>query len=82
MAPLQHHLVGSGDCEGKVLEQVFPTHLQQHNMSLEAIQWRDRKLKILDQLLLPVKKEFVDVTCVEDGWSVINKMQVTLNAFV
>lgn len=45
-------------------------------MTLEAIKWRDRKLTILDQLLLPMKKEYIDVTCVEDGWGAINKMQV------
>lgn len=45
-------------------------------MSLEAIQWQGRKLRILDQLLLPGKKEYIDVTSVDQGWSVINKMQV------
>ncbi|KAG0726339.1 Methylthioribose-1-phosphate isomerase [Chionoecetes opilio] len=45
-------------------------------MMLEAIQWRERKLRILDQLLLPLNKEYIDVTCVNEGWKVINKMQV------
>ncbi|XP_066985878.1 methylthioribose-1-phosphate isomerase isoform X2 [Macrobrachium rosenbergii] len=45
-------------------------------MSLEAIRWKDNKLEILDQLLLPASTEFMHVKNVEDGWQVINKMQV------
>ncbi|XP_045126893.1 methylthioribose-1-phosphate isomerase-like [Portunus trituberculatus] len=45
-------------------------------MTLEAIKWGGRKLTILDQLLLPLKEEYIDVTSVEDGWVAINKMQV------
>lgn len=34
------------------------------------------ELEILDQLLLPEKTQYVKIKGVEDGWSVINKMQV------
>ncbi|KAK7076867.1 S-methyl-5-thioribose-1-phosphate isomerase [Halocaridina rubra] len=45
-------------------------------MSLEAIVWNGKDLKILDQLLLPEKSEYISVKNVEDGWNVIHKMQV------
>lgn len=35
------------------------------------------ELEILDQLLLPEKTQYVKIKGVEDGWSVINKMQVS-----
>lgn len=34
-------------------------------------------MEILDQLLLPVVSKYVPVRGVEDGWKVINKMQVS-----
>lgn len=45
-------------------------------MSLQSICYNKGKLEILDQLLLPVQSKYVDVKGVEDGWKVINKMQV------
>lgn len=33
-------------------------------------------LEVLDQLLLPEKTQYLKIKGVEDGWSVINKMQV------
>ncbi|XP_046609966.1 methylthioribose-1-phosphate isomerase isoform X2 [Neodiprion virginianus] len=45
-------------------------------MTLRAIKWEDGKLEILDQILLPVISKYVAVKGVEDGWKVINKMQV------
>ena len=36
------------------------------------------ELEILDQLLLPEITKYLKVRGVEDGWSVINKMQVTM----
>lgn len=45
-------------------------------MTLQAIRWQDHKLQILDQLKLPKETEYIDVKNVEDGWQVINKMQV------
>lgn len=45
-------------------------------MSLESIKYRSGTLEILDQLLLPVQSKYVAVKGVEDGWKVINKMQV------
>ncbi|XP_012523659.2 methylthioribose-1-phosphate isomerase [Monomorium pharaonis] len=47
-------------------------------MTLQAIKWNkdDSKLEILDQTLLPAITRYVQVEGVEDGWKVINKMQV------
>lgn len=46
-------------------------------MSLESIKYKRGCLEILDQLLLPLQTRYVKVTGVEDGWKVINKMQVS-----
>lgn len=45
-------------------------------MSLQSIKYKDGNLEILDQLLLPVQSKYLSVKGVEDGWKVINKMQV------
>ncbi|XP_011303133.1 methylthioribose-1-phosphate isomerase [Fopius arisanus] len=45
-------------------------------MALEAIKWVNGKLEVLDQILLPAITRYVPVRGVEDGWLVINKMQV------
>ncbi|XP_063906722.1 methylthioribose-1-phosphate isomerase [Zophobas morio] len=45
-------------------------------MSLRAIKYEANTLEILDQLLLPAQSKYVQVKGVEDGWKVINKMQV------
>ncbi|KAL0882215.1 hypothetical protein ABMA27_000757 [Loxostege sticticalis] len=45
-------------------------------MSLESIRYKRGNLEILDQLLLPLQTRYVKVQGVEDGWKVINKMQV------
>ncbi|KAG6457496.1 methylthioribose-1-phosphate isomerase [Manduca sexta] len=45
-------------------------------MSLESIKYKRGNLEILDQLLLPLQTRYVKVRGVEDGWKVINKMQV------
>lgn len=45
-------------------------------MTLQSIKYCDGKLEILDQLLLPVQSKYLPVKGVEDGWKVINKMQV------
>lgn len=50
-------------------------------MSLESIRYRRGYLEILDQLLLPLQTRYLKVQGVEDGWKVINKMQV-MNASV
>lgn len=47
-------------------------------MSLKAIKYENNSLEILDQLLLPAQTKYVQVKGVEDGWKVINKMQVKL----
>lgn len=47
-----------------------------HTMSLESIRYSNGKLEILDQLLLPAQNKYVSVKGVEDGWKVINRMQV------
>lgn len=46
-------------------------------MSLQSIKYKRGSLEILDQLLLPVVSKYVTVRGVEDGWKVINKMQVS-----
>lgn len=46
-------------------------------MSLESVKYERGKLEILDQLLLPLQTRYIKVQGVEDGWRVINKMQVT-----
>lgn len=45
-------------------------------MSLQAIKYENGILEILDQLLLPGQSKYVTVKGVEDGWRVINTMQV------
>ncbi|KAI8117513.1 hypothetical protein FF38_11069 [Lucilia cuprina] len=45
-------------------------------MTLQSIKYSPGKLEILDQLLLPVQSKYLPVKGVEDGWKVINKMQV------
>lgn len=45
-------------------------------MSLKAIKYENGYLEILDQLLLPAQSKFIQIKGVEDGWRVINKMQV------
>lgn len=47
-------------------------------MTLQSIKYVPGKLEILDQLLLPVQSKYLSVKGVEDGWKVINKMQVSL----
>lgn len=48
-------------------------------MSLESIKYKRGHLEILDQLLLPLQTRYLKVQGVEDGWKVINKMQVGHN---
>ncbi|KAJ0178925.1 hypothetical protein K1T71_005700 [Dendrolimus kikuchii] len=45
-------------------------------MGLESIKYKKGYLEVLDQLLLPLQTRYVKVMGVEDGWKVINKMQV------
>lgn len=45
-------------------------------MALESIRYADGQLAILDQLLLPAQNKYISVKGVEDGWKVINRMQV------
>lgn len=46
-------------------------------MALQSIRYTPGQLEILDQLLLPVHSKYINVKGVEDGWRVINKMQVS-----
>lgn len=46
-------------------------------MTLLSIKYENGNLEILDQLLLPVVTKYIQVKGVEDGWRVINKMQVS-----
>jgi len=45
-------------------------------MTLEAIKYRNRKLEVLDQRLLPFTTKYVPVCTVEDAWKIIHSMQV------
>ncbi|XP_053688258.1 methylthioribose-1-phosphate isomerase [Sabethes cyaneus] len=45
-------------------------------MALKAIIYKNGELDVLDQLLLPAQSKYISVKGVEDGWKVINKMQV------
>lgn len=45
-------------------------------MTLEAIKWENGKLRVLDQTLLPLTTIYIDIKGVEDGWKIINRMQV------
>lgn len=45
-------------------------------MPLEAIIWKDRQLKILDQLLLPMENKYLSVNNINEGCKVIRNMQV------
>jgi len=47
-------------------------------MSLQSIKYSRGSLEILDQLLLPGQSKYLVVRGVEDGWKVINKMQVSI----
>lgn len=46
-------------------------------MTLQSIKYKEGNLEILDQLQLPSITKYVQVNGVEDGWKVINKMQVS-----
>ena len=45
--------------------------------TLEAFRYKPGNLLVLDQLKLPFINEYIKVTTIEEGWSVINKMQVS-----
>jgi len=46
--------------------------------TLEAIQYHDGKLKIIDQLLLPHNVHYIDIQNTHDGWQAIHDMQVRI----
>lgn len=48
--------------------------------TLEAIQYKHGKLKIIDQLLLPHSIHYIDIHNTHDGWRAIHDMQVCLTA--
>ena len=43
-------------------------------MSLEPIRYSNGQLSIIDQLLLPQKLVYMDITSVEEGWHSIKNM--------
>jgi len=47
-------------------------------MTLEAIVYQQKNLKILNQLLLPHQTVYEDISGVEDGWVAIKQMKVRL----
>jgi methylthioribose-1-phosphate isomerase len=48
-------------------------------MTLEAIVYKDDKLKVLDQLLLPFESVYIDILNQTDGYNVIKNMNVIGN---
>ncbi|XP_022094253.1 methylthioribose-1-phosphate isomerase-like isoform X2 [Acanthaster planci] len=46
------------------------------NSSLESICYKDHKLRVLNQLLLPSQLEYEEITSVRDGWESIRQMKV------
>ncbi|XP_038053275.1 methylthioribose-1-phosphate isomerase-like isoform X2 [Patiria miniata] len=46
------------------------------NGSLESVRYVDHKLHVLNQLLLPSKLEYEEITGVKDGWQAIKQMKV------
>lgn len=46
------------------------------SMTLQAIRYQNGTLSILDQLELPSKTQYVEVTSVKEGWDVIKTMKV------
>lgn len=50
-------------------------------MTLQSIRYAKGNLEVLDQLLLPAQCKYLQVKTVEDGWKVINKMQVCSTFF-
>ena len=50
--------------------------------SLESIIYRNGHLRILNQLLIPLKQEYESITTVEEGWSAIRLMKVRASLFV
>ena len=44
--------------------------------TLEAIRYKNGRLELLDQLLLPFETKYIDIETVQDGWRAINTMQV------
>ena len=49
-------------------------------MALEAFKYKRGELLVLDQLKLPHCHEYIQVKTTEDGWQVINKMQVKIHS--
>ena len=47
-------------------------------MALEAFKYKRGELLVLDQVKLPHCHEYIEVKTTEDGWQVINKMQVKI----
>ena len=45
--------------------------------TLDAFRYKSGELLVLDQLKLPSKNEYIKVNSIEEGWNIINKMQVS-----
>lgn len=43
---------------------------------VEAIRYKNRKLSLLDQVLLPQQVAYVDINSVQDGYDAIKTMKV------
>ena len=45
-------------------------------MAIPTIEWKDNKLKIIDQSLLPHKLKFIYCSSAESVWNVIRSMKI------
>lgn len=45
-------------------------------MTLEAIIFENGRLKLLDQLKLPLTTSYISIETIQEGWEAINKMKV------
>ena len=46
------------------------------SFSLESIIYRNGELRILNQLMIPLKQEYESIETVEEGWAAIRLMKV------
>ena len=49
------------------------------SFSLESIIYRNGELRILNQLMIPLKQEYESIETVEEGWAAIRFMKVRVS---
>ena len=63
-----------GDQRSKPREDV--KREKEVSFSLESIIYRNGELRILNQLMIPLKQEYESIETVEEGWAAIRLMKV------